>query len=417
MQQQQVSLTGLQPYLSYLGTFLQLGAAVLLLVLFNLMRPYTRRRKYFRSWAKAWAALAVAIFAVVLRYRLLPEFSGRDITDADLSTTFLHFLYQTTKFAFYALLLDGVLRFVRSAPSYSAIVGAMSFSVLYGAVSVLNAGDLNDVVVWQAPVAMAALLYCAILMLRLPPARQSLGSSITGSFFAFGAVLWTIYFTAFNLESALAVGVLRRIVVYNAYFDLLWHISLGFGMVVLLMEDMKHDSDAAHAELAVAHDNLRRASFYDSVTGSLNRHAFSDGLGLEAANARFGAVVMLDMDDLKQLNDVHGHAAGDAALRYLVEVLRPTLRTSDKLYRWGGDEFLLVCPGAATRHVTRRIRRLLDEAKPLVLNDGGEFKLEVSLGSAHFSSGDDMAAAIDKADRAMYAEKTVRKKAVVEEIH
>lgn len=414
--QQQVSLAGLQPYLSYLGAFIQLGAALLLLVLFNLMRPYTRRRKYFRSWAKAWAVLAFALLALVIRYNLIPAVAS-DLAESSVGTKTVYFIYQSAKFLFYGLLLDGALRYVRAAPGYSAIVGAVAFSLLYGAVSVVNAGNLNDVVVWQAPVAMGSLLYCAVLMLRLPPLRRSLGSSITGSFFAFGAVLWTIYFTAFNLESSLLVGALRGIVTYNAYLDLLWHLSLGFGMVVLLMEDMKHDSDAAHAELAVAHDNLRRASFFDSVTGSLNRHAFGDGLGLEAANAGFGTVVMLDLDDLKQVNDEHGHAAGDAALRYLVDVLRPTLRTSDKLYRWGGDEFLLICPGAATRLVTRRIRRLLDSAEPLALGDGGEFKLQVSIGSAHYSSGEDMGLAIETADRAMYADKNARKKAVVEEIH
>jgi cyclic di-GMP phosphodiesterase Gmr len=126
---------------------------------------------------------------------------------------------------------------------------------------------------------------------------------------------------------------------------------------------------------------------------------------------------MLDMDDLKRVNDDHGHAAGDAALRYLVDVLRPMLRTSDKLYRWGGDEFLLVCPGADTRQVTRRIRRLLAGAAPLPIAAGGEFTLRVSVGSAHYRSGEDLPAAIDKADRAMYADKTVRKKSVVEEIH
>jgi diguanylate cyclase (GGDEF)-like protein len=415
--QNPISLTGIQPYLSYLGTFIQLGGAVLLLVLFNLMRRYTRRRKYFRSWAKAWAALAIAIAAIVLRYNLLPEFAGADPSDGTLGTKLTFFVYQTAKFGFYALLLDGTLRYVRAVPGYSAIVASAAFSVLYGAVSALAAADLNEAVVWQAPVAMLALVYCAVLMLRLPPSRRSLGSSITGAFFAFGSVLWTIYFTAFNLESALAVGLLRNVVLYNSYLDLLWHLSLGFGMVVLLMEDMKHDSDAAHAELAVAHDNLRRASFYDSVTGTLNRQAFADGLGLEAANAGFGAVVMLDMDDLKQVNDEHGHAAGDAALRYLVDVLRPMLRSSDKLYRWGGDEFLLVCPGAETRQVTRRIRKLLERARPFALDGGGNVRLQVSVGSAHFSSGENLAAAIDKADRAMYADKTVRKKSLVEEIH
>jgi diguanylate cyclase len=125
---------------------------------------------------------------------------------------------------------------------------------------------------------------------------------------------------------------------------------------------------------------------------------------------------MLDMDDLKQVNDELGHSAGDAALRHLVEVLRGALRASDKLYRWGGDEFLLVFPGADTAQVVRRLRTVLNEAEPLVLVEGREFVLQVSLGGAHFASGEQISAAIDNADRAMYADKVMRKKTALQDI-
>ena len=407
----QNTLQGLQPYLSFIGTFVQLGGTMLLITLFSLMRPYTRRRTYSRTWAKAWFALAIALSAVVLRYNLLPALGAGPIVEAALGTKLIYFIYQTGKFFFYGLLLAGTLRYVRAAPGYSAIVGALSFSFLYSALSVWRAADLNEVVVWQAPVAVAILAYCSLLMLRLSSSRRSLGSTISGGFLAGGAALWTVYFMAFNLDSTLALGTLSGVVSYNTYLDLLWHVSLGFGMVVMLMEDMKHQSDAAHAELAVAHNNLRRASFYDSVTGSLNRQEFAEGVGLEAATATFGAVVMIDMDDLKQINDEHGHAAGDAALRHMVNVLRSALRTSDKLYRWGGDEFLLVFPAANTVLVTNRVRRLLEQAEPISIADAKSLTVRVSVGGAHFRSGEDLASAIDRADRAMYAEKMVRKKA------
>lgn len=407
----QITFKGLQPYLSFIGTFVQLGGTLLLIALFSLLRRYTRRRLYFRTWANAWVALAIALFAVVLRYNLMPVWGAAPIVEEALVTKLTYFVYQTAKFCFYGLLVAGTLRYVRAAPGYSAITGAISFSFLYGALSVWRSADLNEVVVWQTPVAIAALTYCSLLMLRLPASRRSLGSTISGGFLAGGATLWTVYFMAFNLDSALAVGPLSKVVSYNTYLDLLWHISLGFGMVVILLEDMKHESDAAHAELAVAHNNLRRASFYDSVTGSLNRQAFAEGVGLEAAVATFGTVVMIDMDDLKQVNDEHGHGAGDGALRHLVNVLRGALRASDKLYRWGGDEFLLVFPGANAMLVTNRVRNLLADAEPLELEDGTTFTLRVSLGGARFRSGEEIVSAIDRADRAMYADKLARKKA------
>ena len=414
--QTETTLKGLQPYLSFMGTFVQLGGTLLLITLFGLLRRYTRRRRYFRTWANAWGALAVALLAVIIRYNLLPSvFGPTPIVDDSLNAKLIYFVYQSAKFVFYGFLVAGTMRYVRAAPSYSATVGAVAFAFVYAVITVWQAADLNGVVVRQAPVAVVALGFCAFQMLRLPPSRRSLGSTTSGGFFAFGAILWAVYFAAFSF-GANGPSDFDGIIDYNTYLDLVWHISLGFGMVVLLMEDMKHDSDAAHAELAVAHDNLRRASFYDSVTGSLNRQAFADGLGLDAATANFGAVVMLDMDDLKRVNDERGHSAGDAALRYLVEVLRAALRASDKLYRWGGDEFLLVFPGANTAQVVRRLRHVLDQAPPLDLNDGHEFVLRVSLGGAHFASGEQLKAAIDSADRAMYADKVRRKKATNPEV-
>jgi diguanylate cyclase (GGDEF)-like protein len=412
--QSEITLRGLQPYLSFIGTFVQLGAAVLLIALFALLHPYTRRRRYFRTWLSAWIALAVALLGLVLRYQLLPTVLSASALESGVSTRLFYFLYQAAKLGFFGLLLAGTFRYVRAAPSYTAITAGASFSVLFGVLSVWQSADLNEIVIWQAPAAVGALGISAFLMLGLPQSRRSLGSSITGSFFAFGAALWASYFVGFNIDAP-ASAALAAVVTYNTYLDLMWHVSLGFGMVVLLLEDLKHQSDAAHAELAVAHDNLRRASFYDSVTGSLNRQAFADGLGLEAAAAGFGAVIMLDMDDLKRVNDEYGHSAGDAALRYLVDVLRATLRTSDKLYRWGGDEFLLIFPGANTTRVLRRIRSVLAQTPPLQLSQTAQFPLRVSVGAASFTGGENLAAAIDKADRAMYADKVNRKRVLAQE--
>jgi len=264
--------------------------------------------------------------------------------------------------------------------------------------------------VWQTPIAVASLTYATVLMLGLPRSRRSLGSSLTASCFAFGAMVWLLYILAFSISRDATHHPLIAVVNYNTYLDLVWHVSLGFGMVVLLLEDVKHEVDGAHAELAVAHDNLRRASFYDSVTGSLNRQAYAEGLGLDAARAGFGSVVMLDMDNLKEINDQFGHTAGDRMLRYLVEIVRAELRASDKLYRWGGDEFLLLFPGAEAQHVGKRMRNLFSKCPPLTVGST-QIPLSVSVGAASYESSEHLAAAIDAADRAMYADKTARKQA------
>src|SRR2546430_10339828 len=172
-------------------------------------------------------------------------------------------------------------------------------------------------------------------------------------------------------------------VIFNTYFDLLLNIALGFAMVVLLMEDGKREVDDAQAELRVAHDQLRRAALYDPVTDSLNRRAFEQGVGLEMARGTFGTVVIADLDNLKAVNDKFGHAAGDRLLRQCSDMLRATLRPYDKLYRWGGDEFLLVIPSARGADVEARLSEVLDHAQPLEMGDPGRAaQLQVRPGAA-----------------------------------
>ena len=68
----------------------------------------------------------------------------------------------------------------------------------------------------------------------------------------------------------------------------------------------------------------------------------SEGVGQEMVRAGFGTAVLADLDNLKVVNDRHGHPIGDKLIRRAADVLRSTLRPYDKLYRWGGDEFLLL---------------------------------------------------------------------------
>jgi diguanylate cyclase (GGDEF)-like protein len=192
-----------------------------------------------------------------------------------------------------------------------------------------------------------------------------------------------------------ANGRLFYFLLYNSYYDLLLQVLLGYGMVVLLLEESGRENADARAQLALAHDRLKQLSFYDPLTGALNRRAYEEGAGLDPLGARFGTALMLDMDNLKVVNDSRGHAAGDELLRQLVTTLRGCVRPLDRIYRWGGDEFLLLFPGARPEEVVPRVREALQ----------GVEELEASLGAALFSGTEELQAAIVQADRAMYDEK------------
>ena len=117
---------------------------------------------------------------------------------------------------------------------------------------------------------------------------------------------------------------------------------------------MNAASLAAHAVVALEnarlHGMVERQALVDGLTGLANRRAASDALHAEAARAERLetplSIVLADLDGFKDVNDAHGHAVGDEVLQAFADVLRETLRESDVAGRWGGEEFLLLLPGA-----------------------------------------------------------------------
>jgi diguanylate cyclase (GGDEF)-like protein len=398
--------------IGFIGILAQFAASALLVILFLLLRRYARRRKYFIMWGQAWLAGLVALGALVLRFYVLPDFDGLVRDNSDAVVRGLYLLYQFSKLSHLALLLAGTLLFASGRRPRPFLRYALPAVAVYALLSVYMSGDLNQIVVWQSPLAAASMGASSYLLFALPESRRSLGSRATATFFAILAALCVVYFFAFGTAADSAQNsVLDGFMRYKSYLDLVLHMLLGFGMIVMLMEDAKREVDDAHAELAVAHDHLRRAALYDSLTGCLNRRAFTEGVGLDVARAAFGSVVMIDMDNLKTVNDTYGHPGGDQMLQYMVDILRNRLRASDKLYRWGGDEFLLVLPVSKARDVLPRIEKHLAQAPGIPLVEGGPLiRLEVSAGAADYLSAAELESAIPRADAAMYERKHLYRK-------
>lgn len=398
-----------QPFISLVGILLQLGGALLLAWLFLLLRRYARRRRYFQLWGAAWAMLAVAIAALAVRALAVPGFPAGT---AGVEAAVLHYVYQASKLIYIALLVGGTMMYARGVSIAPLLPMAVGGAAAYALVSVHFGVTLRGISLWQAPIAAVALGWCGLRLLLLPVSRRGVGTRVAALAFATMAIMSVAYFISFSqlLDGGAATGAAAMIARLNPYVDVMLHMILGCGMIVMLMEEAKREVDDAHAELAVAHNELRRAALYDSVTGTLNRRAFVEGVGLELARGQFGAVMMLDLDDLKSVNDAYGHSAGDALLRHLADALRSALRPSDKLYRWGGDEFLVVLPGADAAGAHSRLRGIMSQAATLRLGPGEhEVRLGVSMGSADYASAEHMMAAIDRADVLMYEDKSRKK--------
>jgi diguanylate cyclase (GGDEF)-like protein len=393
--------------ISTIGLLTQAGGAVLMLVLFSVLLRANQRRPYFAYWTRGWAALVTALTGVGILYLppVLPTGDTAIIVRA------AGVIYQVGKLLFIAYLVGGTLNYLLGLDPHRfrrvALPCALGFALVTSLIPEL---DLNHVMLMQAPVVVAAFGACSLLFLRLPRSRATLGSRAIGVVFGSIAGLWIVYgvaLAAVKINGMTAVArPLNFVLQYNSYFDLLAQMLLGFGMVVVLLEDARREADDARAQLAVAHDHLRRVSLYDPLTGALNRRAYDEGVGLEAVGARFGTALVLDMDNLKAVNDTYGHAAGDDLLRRTVEMLRRSVRPLDRVYRLGGDEFLVLFPAARVEDVMPRIRAAIREANEGL--DAGErdrLTIQASMGAADFGGLEDLPAAVHRADHAMYEEK------------
>lgn len=159
-------------------------------------------------------------------------------------------------------------------------------------------------------------------------------------------------------------------------------------------------------EEALAHQAL-----HDPLTNLPNRTLFFDRLHQAINSARRQgtqlAVVMLDLDGFKSVNDAYGHAAGDGVLKVVASRLSEGMRASDTAARIGGDEFAWILPRVASRRsVDRMIRKRLSAAHGRIAVDGGRVDIGVSAGIALYpDDGRDADSLIRHADAAMYATK------------
>jgi diguanylate cyclase (GGDEF)-like protein/PAS domain S-box-containing protein len=152
-----------------------------------------------------------------------------------------------------------------------------------------------------------------------------------------------------------------------------------------------------------------RASI-DSLTGCLNRAATVELLELRLREHRRGrglAVMYIDLDDFKHVNDRYGHAAGDAVLVRVVELAKDTVRAGDEVGRLGGDEFLVICPDVANERdaydLGERLRRSLHGILQLESNAIG---FQASIGVVWTDEETSVDALIARADSAMYSTKS-----------
>lgn len=164
-------------------------------------------------------------------------------------------------------------------------------------------------------------------------------------------------------------------------------------------------------QLIAAREQMRVQATHDALTGIWNRAAILETLQRELARSERQklpvAIIMVDIDHFKQINDSHGHLAGDAVLREAARRLRSSIRPYDSIGRYGGEEFLIIVPGTNPQGAFSQAERLRVSMsrEPITFSDG-HVNVTISLGVTVNSGGEKGEELIHAADAALYRAKS-----------
>jgi len=202
--------------------------------------------------------------------------------------------------------------------------------------------------------------------------------------------------------------------------------------VQTLRETVRHKQDGEQArieslagQVKILRQELELAkeeSLRDGLTGTYNRRAFDDQLqSLVERNLLHRqdfALLVLDIDDFKKVNDTYGHPVGDRVLLAVANTCNQMVRSDDFLARYGGEEFVMLLPGASRRNAAKKGKQICKtiHATRYTLEQGDPdetLSLTVSIGVTAFKRGDTAAMVIERADQALYKAKKAGKNCVI----
>ncbi|HUL97335.1 MAG TPA: diguanylate cyclase [Usitatibacter sp.] len=243
-------------------------------------------------------------------------------------------------------------------------------------------------------------LYLLIARADWPSMYPAIAALVLACFAGFLGTMWMVRELLVPVD--LTAETLRSYIDNRKLPDLPTHFPDRAGR---LMEGTQYTLSQLHETIR----RLERVSDTDDLTGIYNRRAGEKRLAEEVARAERDLqsfqLAFFDINDFKEINDDHGHSAGDACISHVAALLQLNTRRGDWVARWGGDEFVVgLHRNRALKMVMERIVKAI-EGTPCEIAPGQELRVSVSCGVAEYRFGDGPAGLLADADRAMYAAK------------
>ena len=380
----------------FLGQLVHTAGAALLAAIF-LYLSRGKGNRALNAAGVAWTFLALSLASLLL-------LSGRGLP-------FENFLYQYWKILFIVALITAARRMDHQNPLARplALTAVLGLPVSLAIVLWAKEGDFFHAI----HAAILAIAWATVAVLILASRSTGLGKRFsaflalaTAGFQATYAVFFGL--AAFNGQQP---GFFLQ---YAGFYDLFLEMLFGIGLIIWGMEETEARLAVIHARALDDTRRRKRLALIDPLTEVYNRHFFDEirpSLDREAAG---GTVVLVDVDELKTINDTRGHDEGDKAIWTIATAIKKLIRGADFLIRWGGDEFLVILPGMDEDTAKKRFYMLPGRIEEVRKNERLKDRayqrfLSASVGVARFTRRTPLDHAIEKADSVMYERKKAHK--------
>lgn len=300
--------------------------------------------------------------------------------------------------AFYAAIRSGA---SQRCADPSLTIGQMSFALLVGALAYMLAGQARGAVF---PIMMVVLMFGLYsLTPRQVRAMSGLALLLFGA--AMALMAWrhpAIYRPEVEFAHFLVIAIILPAV------------SMLAGQLGRLRDALKRQRAELREALALNEQLAQR----DELTGLANRRHMATLLDAErerseARGERF-CLAVIDIDRFKRINDTHGHPVGDQVLKAFAAEAQSAIRDADLLARWGGEEFMLMLPGAGLTAARLGLERLRGRVEALrIAHATNELSFTISIGLVEHQPDEPLPEAIARADRALYQAKQQGRNRVV----